>query len=172
MTESHDIKGGPRRWVRVLLFVSLALNLLVVGAVTGFVLKGPQLVRGDRADPVLPYTRAFDEDQRHALWRDLRSGLPREGAPLREGYLEDYRTALEILRADPYDPARMEALLAAQAARGAEVRARGQKVLSAYLAAMDPEARRAYADRLEQEIGKMHRRGGGEDRHRGAPGRD
>lgn len=172
MTDSPEIKGSPRRWMRVLLFVSLALNLLVVGAVAGFVLNGRPMPRGDRADPVLPYTRAFDEEQRHALWRDLRTGLPREGAPLREGYLDDYRTALEILRADPYDPARMEALLAAQAARGAEVRARGQKVLSGYLAAMSPEARKAYADRLEQEIGKMRRRGAGEERHHGAPGRD
>lgn len=159
MTDADETRAAPRRWLRVVLFLSLALNLLVVGAVAGFVLKGPPLPRGDRNDPVLPYTRAFDEDQRRAVWQDLRRGLTRDGGAMRAGYLEDYRSALEILRADPYRPDRMEALLAAQAARGAEVRAEGQKVLSAYLAAMSVEARKAYADRLEQEIERMRLHG-------------
>lgn len=149
----------PGRWLRVVLFVSLAFNLLVVGAVAGFVLYGPPPPHGDRSDPVLPYTRAFDEDQRRDVRRALRRSFVNGGARMRDGYLADYETALELLRAEPFQEDRIRALLSAQAARGGEVRKRGQEVLTDYLAGLSPEARRAYADRLEAEVEKMRQRG-------------
>ncbi|MGP6087552.1 periplasmic heavy metal sensor [Antarctobacter jejuensis] len=171
------VSRRPGRWLRVLLFVSLAFNLLVVGLVIGFVLNGPPKPRGDRTDPVLPYTRAFDQDQQRELRQALRRSFRSEGQGVRDGYLSDYETALELLRADPFDAERIAEVLKAQAARGVDVRQRGQKVLSGYLAAMSPEERRAYADRLEAEVEAMRERGlrwkdRRNDGDRRTPGRD
>ncbi len=157
--EKMDGSRRPGRWVRVLLFASLAFNLAVVGLVAGFVLNGPPKPRGERHDPVLPYTRAFDEDQQREVRRALRRSFAGDGKRSREGYLSDYESALELLRTEPYDAARVSELLSAQAARGVRVRQRGQEVLSSYLAGMSADERRAYADRLETEVEKMRHRG-------------
>ncbi len=160
MAEADEHNRGPHGWVRVLLFVSLALNFLIVCALAGFLLKGQHAHHGvQRNDPVLPYTRAFQPEQRRDLWRALRQSLPREGAGLRDRYLSDYALALELLRSTPFDATRMEALLADQVARGTEIRSQGQKVLAAYLDGMNADERRAYADRLEQELIRMRQRG-------------
>ena len=159
MAAEVEKKGKPRRWVRVVLFVSLALNLLVVGAIAGMVLKGPPVARNDRSDPVLPYTRAFDEDQRRELRRDLWRSVRRDSATMRAVYLADYQRALTLLRGEPFDPASLEALLKEQGKRADEMRLRGENVLMTFLAEMTVEERRAYADRLELELEKMRHRG-------------
>lgn len=155
----------PSRGMRVLLFASLALNLLVVSAVVGFLLVGPDGARRGgphgMQDPALPYTRAFEEDERRALRRTLRREIfakRDEVRAVRESVLSGYREALVILRAEPFDAAALEAVLAAQAARSAEVRVRGQRLLSGYLEQMTPAERAAYADRLEAVVEEMRLR--------------
>jgi uncharacterized membrane protein len=151
---------GGRRWTRVALFVSLALNLAVVGVIVGHVLSDGPPDRRDRRtgdDPVIPYTRAFDDHQRRELGRSLRDSFERK----RFGsgsFMADYRAALAVLRADPFDPDALQTILQAQAAQAETRRAAGQGVLTAYLASLDSEARRAYADRLEAQIEKMEER--------------
>ena len=177
MASDKEITARPGRWLRVLLFVSLAFNLLVIGAAVGLFLNGPPALRGDRSDPVLPYTRAFDEDQRRELRRGLWRAMRKDAGAMRAGYLADYQRGLDLLRQDPFDQAALAALLADQAARGAEVRMRGQEVLMNYLVEMTPEQRRAYADRLEAELERMRNRGhgrdnGGEGHHAPKPPRD
>ncbi|WP_421905017.1 periplasmic heavy metal sensor [Mameliella sp.] len=163
MASEKENTARPGRWLRILLFLSLALNLLVVGAAVGFFLNGPPAPRGDRSDPVLPYTRAFDEDQRRELRRGLWRAMRKDAGAMRAGYLADYQRGLDLLRQDPFDQAALAALLADQAARGVEVRARGQEVLLNFLAEMSPEERRAYADRLESELERMRSRGNRRD---------
>lgn len=154
-----EVSRRPGRWVRILLFVSLALNLLIVGLATGFFLNGPPNPHGDRNDPVLPYTRALDEGQQREVRRALRRSFASDGRQVRDGYLSDYEAALKLLRSTPFEAERISELLGAQAERGAEVRQRGQQVLSSYLAGLSPEERKAYADRLEAEVEKMRQRG-------------
>jgi uncharacterized membrane protein len=159
MADVAKTEGRSSRWLRVLLFASLALNLLVLGIAVGFALKGPPERHGSlRGDPVLPYTRAFEEDQRREVWRALRQSLPRDGGEMRARFVADYALALDLLRSDTFDAARMEALLTGQVARGTEVRMQGQKVLTAYLAGMSPQDRLAYADRLEAELDRLRQR--------------
>lgn len=166
MAEGTGDTGVVRkgRGMRVVLFASLALNLLVVGAVAGFLVMGPPGPPHDRPggdDPALPYTRALTEDQRRDLRGALRGEVLRdrqEMRAIREGVITGYREALGVLRADPYDPAALEALMAAQAERSAAVRVRGQKVLSDYVAGMSAAERAAYADRLEETLAKFQRK--------------
>ncbi|SNT28841.1 periplasmic heavy metal sensor [Antarctobacter heliothermus] len=160
MAAEVEKKGKPGRWLRVVLFVSLALNLAVVGAIGGMVLNGPPVPRTDRSDPALPYTRAFDEDQRRDLRRALWRSVRRDGKAMRAAYLADYQQALMLLRGEPFNPAALKALLDAQGERAVDVRLRGQEVLMTFLSDMSVEERRDYADRLERELEKMRHRGG------------
>jgi uncharacterized membrane protein len=140
----------PRRWLGPALFLSVALNLLAVGILAGAVLgqRGDAGGRmpGDAA--ALSWFAALDAQDRAAL----RAAWRREGPALQS--LRAQRRAetaalAAALRADPFDPAALEAALAAQAAGLAERQALAQRLLVERLAAMDPAGRAAFADRLE-----------------------
>ncbi|MEC3861882.1 periplasmic heavy metal sensor [Mesobacterium sp. TK19101] len=150
---------GTRRWVRVLLFVSLALNLMVVGLAAGMIWRGlPDHREAPQSrDQTMPYTRALERDDQRALRRQLREAFA--GAPRDRGDLaRAYRRSVELLRAEPFDPDALRANLDAQS-RNAQARlTTGQKVLADYLATMSPSQRAAYADRLEQEITRFEAR--------------
>ncbi|AUC54345.1 hypothetical protein CDO87_14665 [Sagittula sp. P11] len=151
------------RVLRIMLFLSLAANLVVAGVVVAFLWNGPPPPPGrpDGGDPALPYTRALDEDQRDEVRQALRDAFVndrKEARSVRRDVFADYRQALEVLRAEPYDPAALEALMTAQAERSAGFRKRGQEVLSAYVAEMSPEERGAYADRLEETLARFQER--------------
>src|SRR6056297_1168972 len=64
-------------WLRLTLLGSLALNLLVIGAVAGaFVFGGPEhRALRDRGDPVPVFIRALDPTDRRALRQDLLENL-------------------------------------------------------------------------------------------------
>ncbi|MBE9639937.1 periplasmic heavy metal sensor [Salipiger mangrovisoli] len=149
------------RWMRLLLLGSLALNLAVAGVVAGGLLRhgGPDRDGPPRGrDFITPYTRAFSEDQRRELGHKLFSSFERkQGDRPRPAPFGDYRSAVEVLRADPFDSAAFAQALTAQDARAAERQKMGQQVLVDYVSALSPEARTAYADRLEAELDDLAR---------------
>jgi uncharacterized membrane protein len=149
--------GGPSgtpRWVKLLLVVSLALNLAVAGLVAGVVLKsgggGP---RGAQVRDLGfgPFSEALGAEDREALRRGFMERAPnlRE---LRQTLREDGAEVLAALRAEPFDPARLAAVLAGQGERIAKRLALGQDLLAQRIAEMTPEARAAFADRLEDSL--------------------
>ncbi|CUH82452.1 periplasmic heavy metal sensor [Tropicibacter naphthalenivorans] len=138
-------------WLRVVLFASLALNVLVIGLAVGAVLHGPP-DRGKRdRDPALPFTRAFDDHQRGELRDRLRADFDatRGQGP---GFMAGYQEALSVLRADPFDADRLRDLLDDQGRVADARRKRGQDVLATYLGSLTPSERAAYADRLQAEL--------------------
>lgn len=153
-TPPPDGPAAPR-WMRILLVVSLALNLLVAGLLVGAALGEGGPGRGPRpAELALgPLARALDEGDRRAILQDLHGhpGLQGLGRDRRNAGLREIAAAL---RADPFEPDRAKAALAAQAEEIAHAQSAVQDALIARLAAMSPEARRAFADRLEQGRGR------------------
>ncbi len=152
-------RTGMRRWQKVLLFGSLAVNLLIVGAVAGAILRGgplggPGPGARDGRGAEAPYTRAFTDAQRREIRRQLGRAFRQQGdkAAERDALAADYRKALALLRADTFEPERLTALIDRQSARGESRRQIGQEVLSAYIATMSPAERLAFADRLEDGI--------------------
>lgn len=143
---------GTPLWVRIVLGVSLALNVLVAGVVLGAALGGGpgDRVRGDPG--AMPFVRALAPEERRALLREMRrEGGERLPAARRETR-ERVGALLAALRAETMDRGAVEALLNAQTAEGAARQALGQKVLLDHLERLGPEARRAYADRLEDAL--------------------
>ena len=151
-------RTGLHGWVRGLLFASLALNLLIAGLAVGVVLKGPPRHASPEQGPALPYTRAFDEDQRRTLRRAFRGEMTRRAG--RGDVLADYNRALALLRADPFDAAALRDALKKQHMRADSRRTRGQEILLDMLGSLSVEERQAYADRLEREVTRISERRG------------
>lgn len=141
---------GPVRW---LLIASLALNLLVAGLLLGSLIFDDGPGRGPRPVELAlgPFARALDEEDRHAILESLRDRpdlRPMRGEE-REAAFADI---LAAVRAEPFDPARAGAALAAQSSRVEAVQAAVQAELLERLRAMTPEQRAAFAERLDSEL--------------------
>ena len=150
MADPMKPTARPSRIWRIVLIFSLALNLAVVGIVAGAMISGRF---GDgpprRIDFGLgPVARALTSDERRDIGRDLR-----QDHNLRSHDFRGQMAAMTAaLRADPYDPAAMQALLEDQAARLSQVQANARLAVLERIAAMSPARRSAFADRLEEEL--------------------
>jgi len=150
--------GGNGRWLRIGLIVSLALNLLIVGALIGAAFSGGRWHHDGppRAEAVGgPLTRALSPEDRRAIARAIhaahrRGDLPRGWRP------EEFAGVLQVLRAEPFDPAALEARLETLNGQVGERLKFGQSLLVRHVAGMDAEERAAYAVRLETVLRQDH----------------
>ena len=151
---------GRIRW---LLIGSLTLNLLVVGVLAGAALRmaGPGHMAPAAADRSLGFGLWSGGLERGDL-RALRQRFDAGGLDLRRARAEDRadRAALlAALRAEPFDPAALDAVAARMRGRMLERLDLGQALMRDHIAAMTPEARRAFADRLERSFARGPQRG-------------
>lgn len=157
--EDPVIQTRTPLWARITLFVSLALNLLILGAVVGvFLTGGPERrANDDRRDLGTLYTRALSPEDRKALRREFLSGLERQG---RDGsaIVGDMQTALNVLRSSPFDPDAFRQALADQSDRRSMRERVGREALATRIAEMTDAERAAYADRVEQGLMDLARR--------------
>ncbi|OYU40041.1 MAG: hypothetical protein CFE33_05590 [Pseudorhodobacter sp. PARRP1] len=144
---------GPGRGLRIALAVSVALNLAVAGLFAGSVLKdhedgGP---RGVREIGFGPFSEALSREDRRALRGALIAKMP-ELRQARHEARQDAQNLLAVLRATPFDAAQLTAVLEAQRVRMAGRFEVGQSLMRDLLVGMTPEARQAFADRLENRL--------------------
>lgn len=145
---SADLKP-KRRWMPILLTLSLALNLLIVGVAAGTVLR----LKGGDHGKALPgfgsaLFRALPKDDRKALRSEL-SGLHRTGSKTRK---QDFQAVSQALRAQPFDPATLAELLQQQAQSTADLQAALQEQWLERVTNMSDAQRSVYADRLEEVV--------------------
>lgn len=156
-------KGGRTRAGRIVLVLSLGLNLLVAGAVIGALLSGGPRARPDRDVRALglgPFERALTRADLRAIrghLRDDRDTL-RAGARDLRGSVGE---AAAALRADPFEPERLRAALERNRQAVAGLQAQAHGALAAHVAGLDRAGRLAFADRLEEAL--HHRRTPSED---------
>jgi len=139
-------------WVRFVLAVSLALNLLVIGAIGGAFMRfgGPPGAMNERMSIGRALYGALPKEDRRALRATRRQSVDR-------GTMRQTRIWPELdaaLRADPFVPATVETLLLQHAAaldkRQSAMRAGWLTILSE----MTEAERVAYADRLQEHRDK------------------
>lgn len=164
-----------RRWPKVLLTLSLMANLAVVGVIAGAHFRDDRDVR--RLPP--PDRSAMRDIGIGPLIDAMpRAARARAGAQLRaqgDGWRMD-RASLQaefdrmvtVLKAEPYDPAALEALLSAQHDRVTTRVEAGRAIMLEQIAAMSPEERTEFADRLARGLSRYgsERGGYGADRER------
>lgn len=150
--------GKSGRGWRVVLIVSLALNLAVLGVIGGWILRhgiGPHGAHGPHAARLAqmggPLTHALDSEGRRAVAVQLRAERGARSAH-RAALRESFEALLADLRAQPFDPHRVETRLAAQRAQVAGRLEAGHAALVVHLSELSDTARAAYADRLEENL--------------------
>lgn len=152
--ETETPKRGWR-WGRVVLGLSLALNVLVLGVVLGGILGHRHDFdrdrHSDRFAEIGPYSRALTETDRAALRARLREAAP-QVRQNRKAVRESFDAVLAALRAEPFEVDRVETLLVSQSDWISDQIAITRRVLLDRLGQMSPEERRAFADRLEQVL--------------------
>ena len=146
------------RAIKIVLAVSLALNLAVAGVVAGAALRG----RGDdgpgrhmmaRDVNFGPFTEALTRAQR----RGMLSRIGDDGIGLRDMRAQmrgDMDLVIEALRAMPFDAAAVEAALALQSERLSARVDTGRKALIGLILAMSVDERAAFTDRLEAVVSR------------------
>jgi len=156
MTEnSTPVATRSPAWMRILLGVSLAMNLLVVGLAVGAAIRFGGLDHDARPTRSLTGAlyRELPGDDRKALFRQARS----EAGHHKKRHGEDAAEVDAILRAETFDPGALDAVISRQAdAREAWQLA----VRAAWLervGAMTLDERVAYADRLIEATKKRHK---------------
>lgn len=158
MTNANSIASTPsdwfaRRWMRWLLVGSVTVNLLIGGLVIGRIIGHPD---GERPGMVRDlgfgvYNDALSKDDKQALRRAFLAKAP-QFREARKQMRADMAGLLASLRATPFDPADLKAKLDKQNARTAAQLALGQDLIRELLLDMAPEARLAFADRLEERL--------------------
>lgn len=142
--------AATRRW---LLIASLTLNLLVVGVVAGTALRHAGGEGGPEAGRALgfgPWSRGLSHEDHQALRRAFEAS----GQDFRAAWREERadRAALILaLQAEPFDPAALDAIAARMHARSIARMDLGQQLIRDHVVAMTPQARRAFAERMQAE---------------------
>ena len=143
-------------WIKVLLAVSLALNLAVAGLAVGAWMRGgPKGMPRDLSFG--PFSEALSTDDRRAMRRELMVRAPEFRAG-RDAAQAEFATLVEALRAQPLDPGALDAALAAIETRNADRLEMGRSLIEARLIEMSDAERQAFADRLEAKLGGRSRR--------------
>ena len=144
-----DNPKPKRRWLPILLTVSLALNLLIVGVALGtaYRVKGGDHAKAPPGFGSALY-RALPKGDRKALRGELSERHVR-GAKLRK---QDFAALGEALRAEPFDPVAVQRILQQQAQFMAELQLALQEQWLARVTAMSEDERLAYADRLAEVV--------------------
>ncbi|RGP37227.1 periplasmic heavy metal sensor [Pseudotabrizicola alkalilacus] len=143
----------PGRGLKILLAVSLALNLAVVGTVAGMALRFHD---ADRPHPPTvrdlsfgPFTEALTRDQRRAMLR----GFAEKGPGLREMRAQmrgDFDAVLTALRATPFEPQAFRSAVSTQSSRIAARAEAGRDALVTLVLQMSDADRAAFVERLEK----------------------
>lgn len=157
----HDPMAGPdparqptRRWIKILLFASLALNVAVAGLALGAVLRHDEArddrrARYDRSSG--PYTAALTRDDRRAIWQEMRSRRDAD-RPDWSQISADYDAVVAALRTEPFDSVLLRDIVTRQFDAGIARQQLGNTLLLEHIEAMDPQARAAFADRLSATL--------------------
>ncbi|ABD56049.1 periplasmic heavy metal sensor [Jannaschia sp. CCS1] len=158
---SETEKPRARRWVKVALAISLALNLAIVGLIGGAVLGGGG--PGDGGVPALralglgPFARALSREDR----AELRTRIEGTGVELREERREIGRALRAVegaLRADPFDRATVEEAFARSRGMVVSLQETGHTALLDQIETMSAAERQDLANHLARVMRRVGRR--------------
>jgi uncharacterized membrane protein len=149
MTDAADAKGGSMRrtprWVLGLLFLSLALNLVIVGSVLGAVwrFKGPP-PWANVVPNLLGYASTFQAERRKQIWEQTVEER-RHMRPFRREVRTAREETIKALLAEPFEKQRFLDAQARQAEAENHARAAAQDLFAKVAESLTPEERRAFA---------------------------
>lgn len=149
MAEEGTTRAGCPTWVKLLLILSLAANIAVVGLILGHGMRGKEQVAGNRQ--VHWIVKLMPEDRREfveKMFDERRDELRATSANRRR----DMRALVTALRAEPFSP---ETVVSEMRKRRESRDSRNeiiQSTLVEVLTALTPVERAAFADNLEEQL--------------------
>ena len=148
------------RGLKVALAVSVALNLGVLGLGLGSAFHGWRHGPGDmvRSIGFGPFTDALEPKDREAL-KDRFLAKMSDFRAERQRMQADTAAVLTVLRADPFDPAALDAALGTMEHHISERMGLGRGLIEDFIKALSPADRLAFADRLEDSLRRGPGRG-------------
>jgi uncharacterized membrane protein len=149
-----------RRIFKIVLAASLALNLLLLGVFAGAALRhgGKGLPAGPRMHSyAVPYVQALPRADRRAIFQEIRK---QHGGFDKQARRELYQDMLAGLRADPFDPAAVEAVLNTQSEAVQGAQTSSQTAWLAQVLKMSQAERLEYADAVEEALKNRRERRG------------
>jgi uncharacterized membrane protein len=136
--------------MRILLGVSLALNLFMIGAIAGvFILRQQIVARGVEADPVMHAADALPPARRDAYRALMRTTLEALRPGLRDAR-QVRRHAMAIMRAEPFDRAAANVDLAHARADDAAARGEVEEAILNFAQGLPQEQRAMFVRGLER----------------------
>ncbi len=161
MNDAPKVAETPKtgRGVRILLAVSLSLNLLIVGVFVGAMLRmngvfahnRPPMQATMRELGYGPYGRALSREDQRAILEAMRDRADDFRLDRREIRAQS-ETLLKALRASPYRPEVVRAIIESQQARLIDRQIAGKDLLLERIERMSDAERRRYARRLEKVL--------------------
>lgn len=154
--QEQNAAHPPRRGLKLLLGLSLALNLLVVGLVAGAVVRHDGFPDRGRKAPALsafgaPYMQALPRQQRREVLRQIRSQAGDE-LPDRPARRAMFAEVLGALRAQPFDKAALTQMVERQAEITVTVQRAAQSAWVELVADMSDAERLDYAFAVEEAL--------------------
>lgn len=149
------VSGSAAKRLKVALFVSLALNLLLVGLIVGAMAAGHRQGGRMMARDVGfgPLTTALTREDRGALRQSFVQANPGRDAD-RAAMASDFSAMVAALKRDPWDQAAVMAALTRQGARSQVRFEQGRDILLAHIAKMTAAERSAFATRIEKALSR------------------
>jgi uncharacterized membrane protein len=147
-------------WVKVVLALSLAINLAILGVVAGAWIKvGPDRAAGAPRDLSFgPFSEALSREDRRALRSAFMDRSPEIRAS-RQAARAEFDALVIALRAEPFDPAALSPVLAAIEQRNVDRLTLGRTLIEERIIAMSAADRLAFAARLEDGLQRKGRSG-------------
>ncbi len=151
-----ETKAKPERsvplWVKVLLGLSLALNLAVIGLVVGVLARfadqgGPRFT-----NYALPYVIALPKEDRREIQQHVRSATRKGDLPNRKERKADYQAMLLLLEAEAWNEEEALVILAKQSDNTTALHVAARTAWLKQVSSYTLEERKAYADRLRHVI--------------------
>lgn len=157
-------KSGKMRWpwLKIALGVSLAVNLLIIGFLVGAVTRhmgdgGPSARSPGLGAFGAPYMLALTKDDRRDVLRALRKDS-RDVIPDRDARRKMFADVVELLRAQPFDPAALETAVAQQADVTVRVQKRAQAAWFEVVSGMSDAERQDYAQTIEAVLQRRRKK--------------
>lgn len=159
MSNDTAPRTGTPLWIKITLAASLAVNLLIVGAILGTVAardgfgdrRTGNRFDGTRELGPLPFVAALEPKDRRALGR----ALLQQAEPLRQNremLRSRFEALLGALRADEFDRATVSGLIAEQRGLAVNRQEIGERILLDHLEGLSRADRLAYAERLDKSL--------------------
>lgn len=140
-----------QRKLKIALAASLALNLCVAGVVAGVMMRDGPPHRGGHDYGLGPLSEALDKEDRKAMRKAFVERHP-EIRDARQEARAEFQAVVTALRAEPFDPAALDAAMAAVAKRNQSLQDSGRALVGERLKSLSPADRAAFADRLEKRL--------------------